>query len=111
MKLAFASALLVCCLVLHGNPREGEFEAALSRLGGQVTFTDGGYDRSIPLNNLILERPGWGPVINPPMTGTYHITMPVAAVAAQTAWRDAADQILRRAAGRPAGEGELRDPA
>ena len=77
MKLAFASALLVCCLVLHGNPREGEFEAALSRLGGQVTFTDGGYNRSIPLNNLILERPGWGPVINPPNDGQSVVLIPV----------------------------------
>ena len=60
MKLAFTSVLLVCCLVLHGKPREGEFEAALSRLGGQVTFSGGGYNRSIPLNNLILDRNGWG---------------------------------------------------
>ena len=97
MKLAFASALLVCCLVLHGNPREGEFEAALSRLGGQVTFTDGGYNRSIPLNNLILERPGWGPVINPPMTGTYHITMPVAVdVQAVALWQHKRPGAMRQ---------------
>lgn len=78
-----AVVLLCLLLVLNvcGAPRdvttkrEGEYLVASTRLGTKVTYSGGTWNGGIPLSNLVLEGNAWGPIINPPMAGTYHIKL------------------------------------